>query len=202
MAKRLLKNNLIKSEDINEQLTLISGSQTCYITPTGNVYVDYGDGLFFKKKLTPNKVNGYIYCGIDYDGKIISKRVHKLVAEAFVPNPNNYPIVMHLDNQKTNNNSSNLKWGTVSMNTTQAYQDGLAANAKGFDDSQSIPVCYFDLDLNYLGKFGSIREAAKSLSLTPILISQQCKNHGPKTKPRKGYYFRYLDEYNNCGFVL
>jgi hypothetical protein len=49
MAKRLLKNNLIKSEDISEQLKLINGSQTCYVTPAGNIYVDYGNGLFLKR---------------------------------------------------------------------------------------------------------------------------------------------------------
>lgn len=51
--------------------------------------------------------------------------VHRLVALVFVPNPNNYPIVLHLDNVKTNTHYTNLKWGTYSENNSQAILDGL-----------------------------------------------------------------------------
>jgi hypothetical protein len=51
--------------------------------------------------------------------------VHRLVAQAFLPNPNNLPVVMHKDNNKYNNHVSNLKWGTYSENTLQACRDGL-----------------------------------------------------------------------------
>ncbi len=50
--------------------------------------------------------------------------IHRLVAEAFIPNPNNYPIVMHKDNNGCNNKMENLKWGTHSENNKQAYDDG------------------------------------------------------------------------------
>lgn len=59
-------------------------------------------------------------------------RVHRLVAEAFIPNPEGYDIVMHLDNDKSNNSASNLKWGTVSENTQQAYDDGLIKDRGGW----------------------------------------------------------------------
>ena len=49
------------------------------------------------------------------------------MAEAWIPNPfDNKPIVMHKDNNKQNNSINNLKWGTISENTKQAYDDGLA----------------------------------------------------------------------------
>ena len=51
--------------------------------------------------------------------------VHRLVALNFVPNPNNYPIVLHIDNIKTNTHYTNLKWGTYSENNKQAIHDGL-----------------------------------------------------------------------------
>lgn len=51
--------------------------------------------------------------------------VHRLVAENFIPNPNNYPIVLHKDNDKLNTHYSNLEWGTYSQNNSQAIRDGL-----------------------------------------------------------------------------
>lgn len=51
--------------------------------------------------------------------------LHRLLAQAFIPNPNNYPVVMHLDNNKLNLDLNNLKWGTHQENTKQAYDDCL-----------------------------------------------------------------------------
>jgi len=64
------------------------------------------------------------------DVVIGGKRItlHRLVAIAHLPNPNNYPIVMHIDNDTTNNEVDNLMWGTISMNTKQAFDDGLVKN--------------------------------------------------------------------------
>ncbi len=51
--------------------------------------------------------------------------IHRLVAQAFVPNPEGYPIVLHKDNIKTNTHYTNLKWGTYSENNAQAIHDQL-----------------------------------------------------------------------------
>lgn len=51
-------------------------------------------------------------------------KAHRLVAMAYIPNPNNYPIVMHKDNNPLNNKVSNLKWGTHSMNNLQCSKEG------------------------------------------------------------------------------
>ena len=89
---------------------------------------DHGDILNIitgkLRTLKPRK-NGYIYVDLYKNGIVSWKRVHRLVAICFVDNPNNYDIVMHLDNDKTNNIYTNLRWGTVSDNTKQAYDDGL-----------------------------------------------------------------------------
>lgn len=55
--------------------------------------------------------------------------VHRLVAQYFIPNPNNYPNVCHKDNNKNNNSVDNLYWGTQSDNIKQSVIDG---NHKGF----------------------------------------------------------------------
>lgn len=201
MARRKMTGLLIPRKDIKEEMRLIRGSSTDYITPTGNVYKDYGNNMFYHKATFPNKNNGYLYCGITYDTGQKQRRVHILVAEAFIPNPYNYPIVMHLDNNKTNCNVNNLCWGTTQKNTKQAYKDGLQINAKSWEDSQSIAVCSFDLQGNLLNKYGSVGEASRQIGVTKTTILNQC-NHKIKTKPRCGYWFRYLSEYENNGFVL
>lgn len=59
---------------------------------------------------------GYIRICLSKDHKKTYFSVHRLVAEAFVPNPHNYPCVNHLDEDRTNNKSSNLQWCTYSQN--------------------------------------------------------------------------------------
>lgn len=69
--------------------------------------------------------DGYPIVDLYKDGKRKSCRVHRLVADKFVENPNNDPIVLHLDNDKSNMDPSNLIWGTTKENHDQAVHDGL-----------------------------------------------------------------------------
>lgn len=199
MAKRKLENKLIDRSEIKEELRLIKGSKTDYITPSGEIYKDYGNNKFFHKSQWTNW--GYWYCGITYPEGQRQRRVHILVAEAYIPNPNNYPYVLHIDDDKENKHVSNLKWGTPSENTQDAVDACLLVNDKGWDDSQSIPVSVFDLDKNHIEDCGSVSEASKKFGVTKTGILYQC-NHKLKTKPRKNYYFRYYKEYKDQGFVL
>lgn len=74
--------------------------------------------------------NGYVYIGLRIDGKTVSRPVHRLVASAFLPNPNNYRCVNHKDGNKQNNNVDNLEWCNHTQNITHAYRTGLKV-AKG-----------------------------------------------------------------------
>ena len=94
------------------------------------------------RKLNPGK-NGYVQVDLYKEGKCEWFRVHRLVAEAFVPNPLNLPVVMHLDNNKSNNYYLNLKWGNVSENTKQAYDDMLLITSEFFmlTDGEYTIIC-------------------------------------------------------------
>ena len=68
---------------------------------------------------------GYKCIDLSKNGTKQKWLVHRLVAMHFCANPNNDPIVLHLDNNKLNTHYSNLKWGTYSENNAQAVADGL-----------------------------------------------------------------------------
>lgn len=63
--------------------------------------------------------------------------VHHLVAQVFIPNPNRYPNVLHIDNNKHNYSISNLKWGTQSQNIIDAFLDGIMPRTKGSKSGMS-----------------------------------------------------------------
>ena len=72
------------------------------------------------------------YCSItiNENGKIKKKLVHRLVASAFIPNPQNKPCINHKDGNKYNNNIDNLEWCTIQENTKHAYDKGLQNNKR------------------------------------------------------------------------
>ena len=77
----------------------------------------------------------------------INKSIHRLVAETFIPNPDNLPVVLHKDNDPLNNQVSNLKWGTQSENIRQAFDEGRKVSPRAntytyevYNDNDSI-IC-------------------------------------------------------------
>lgn len=72
--------------------------------------------------------NPYPRVTLSKDGKVVGKLIHRLVAAAFIENPNNYPIVMHLDDNPQNNCVNNLKWATHAMNSNNMAKKGRSRN--------------------------------------------------------------------------
>ena len=87
---------------------------------------------------------GYKCIDLYKNGVRYKMLIHRLVAIHFVPNPNNYPIVLHKDNDKLNTHYSNLQWGTYSENNSQAIRDGL--NRVPLPDNRKIYKVYNDTD--------------------------------------------------------
>ena len=174
----------------------IEGSEDHWIDVDGSVYA-YNTRNNQKRvliKKSQHTVYGYKYCGIRYKGmdNNISKRVHRLVAEAFIPNPNNYNVVGHRNNIKDDNRVENLYWTTIQENTQKAYDDGLAKNDQGYNDSQSNPVIMFETATNKkINEYGSICEASKQTGISKNTISRQAKYNRPVRKP---FYFRYVND--------
>lgn len=68
---------------------------------------------------------GYIMVGLRKNDKTFNASVHRLIAEAFIPNPENKKKVNHIDGNKQNNSIDNLEWCTPSENMQHAYRTGL-----------------------------------------------------------------------------
>lgn len=94
----------------------------------GNRIIVSEDGTIFhngKELVNSLSTKGYYHVGICGKGKVKTYRVHRLVALAFIPNPNNLPYVNHIDGNKQNNNVSNLEWCTCKGNVQHAKKMGL-----------------------------------------------------------------------------
>ena len=105
----------------------------------GNVY-DKNENIL--KPYISNK--GYKVIDLYKNGERKKYTIHRLVAIHFVPNPNNYPIVLHNDNVKLNTHYTNLRWGTYSENNAQAIRDGL--NKVPRPDNRKFYKVYKDED--------------------------------------------------------
>lgn len=74
---------------------------------------------------------GYLYFDLFKNGKYKKAKAHRLVAEAFIPNPNNLPTVDHVSNNKFDNSVGNLRWATHAENNQYAYDTGAKKSGEG-----------------------------------------------------------------------
>lgn len=82
--------------------------------------------------------DGYKVVGLWKNNKSTAKTVHRLVALAFIPNPENKPCVNHIDGNKQNNHVSNLEWVTYSENTIHSFKNRLQIPSKGEDVGNAL----------------------------------------------------------------
>lgn len=127
-------------------------------------------------KLSLDK-NGYQHITLKR-GKKLSCKVHRLVAQAFIPNPNNLPQVNHKDEDKTNNRVENLEWCTANYNTS--YNNGrerrtLSRTANGSRGAEKV-VSQFDLEGKFIKTFQSIAKATIETNIDGASISRCCKH--------------------------
>ena len=130
--------------------------------------------------------NGYARVSLWKNGKGKHFLVHRLVAEAFIPNPDSLDMVNHIDGNKLNNRVENLEWCNLSQNIHHAYRTGLIHPA-------TTKVIQYTKDFVKVKEWGSIKEACETLGLTHSNICTVCKD---KTNRRMcgGYIWRYAKE--------
>lgn len=126
-------------------------------------------------------------------GKSECHMIHRLVAEAFIPNPEYKPQVNHIDGNKLNNNVENLEWVTASENKYHAVRTGLQKPSQKQKEAViarcSVSVIVFDADMNEVGRFRSAKEAAMATGADHSSVIKCCLG---KLKRTHGFIFMYL----------
>ena len=146
-----------------------------------------------------NKKSGYKYVELCKNGKQKTHTVHRLVAEAFLPNLQKKPEVNHKWGIKSDNRASELEWNTRSENMKHAYKTGLnkitkkqRENAKRNGKKTSKTVLQYDLQGNLIKEWESTMEVERQLKIDNANISACCRRkYGYKTAG--GYIWRYKD---------
>lgn len=113
---------------------------------------------------------GYLQAGLSANGKRSMRLMHRLVAIAFIPNPENKPEVNHLDGNKLNNNVENLEWATKSENQIHAYKTGLIIKKNGEKNGNSKLTNKQVLEIRKSNKLGV--ELSKLFNISTGAISQ------------------------------
>ena len=148
------------------------------VSNLGNVRrLEYTDQIGRKKQtkvLHPShKENGYYHVVLIKNREKKYYSVHRLVAAAFVDNPNNYPIINHKDEDMNNNNADNLEWCTYTYNNRYGTARIRTAITKG------TPVKMLDADGNEIARFYSMSEASRQTGIATSSINSSVKNNRP-----------------------
>lgn len=133
-----------------------------------------------------NKRNGYLTINLSNKGRK-NLRIHRIVAKAFLPNPNNKPYINHIDGNKKNNNITNLEWCTQKENVDHAIKVLGVDHKKGIEkthEKSKKKVIRSD------GKIYSCIQEAKQ-EFPNAHIVEVCQG---KLKTTKGYGWKYYKE--------
>ena len=128
----------------------------------------------------------YIHVSFRNKDKTVRYKLHRLVAQLFIPNYENKDFVNHIDGNKNNNSSDNLEWVTKSENTKHAHKIGLI-------NTFSRRVNQYDKEMNFISQFKSIKEAGIKLKLDKSSIGHVCAKDRPGSNTCGGFIFKYSD---------
>lgn len=141
--------------------------------------------LYFNKEkiLKPRlTLDNYYQIDLCKNKKIYKKYIHRLVAEAFIPNPNNLPIINHIDENSKNNVISNLEW------CDSKYNNNYGNCKNKISEANSIKINQYDLNGNFVKQWLGINNISRCLKINKGNICMCCKG---KRNNAGGYIWRY-----------
>lgn len=138
--------------------------------------------------------HGYMNIALTKDGKSKTHKIHRLVAIAFIPNPNNYPYINHKDEDKTNNNVENLEWCTHKYNLN--YGTAIERRSKSIKENplkQRKAVIQLSLDGKLISEYRSTKEASEKTDIDRRQISRAINHVG-----KQAHGFLWVLKENYC----
>ena len=142
--------------------------------------IKFGKEIILKQKIR----GGYYSVGLSKNGIVKTYYVHRLVAEAFIDNPNNYKEVNDKDEDKSNNIVSNLEWCNAKYNNNYGTKNQRAVK------KLSKPVIGVDKVTGLILEFPSVKEAERQLGISNGNICSCLKG---RQKSAGGFYWYYAD---------
>ena len=136
--------------------------------------------------------NGYILVVLFKHGVGKNFNVHRLVADAFIPNPENLPQINHIDGDKINNFVDNLEWVDQRENQLHAFRTGLQTAYRSYDCKLSMTVIQMNMNYMYLREYGSTMDAERDTGIANGNISGCCRG---EKKSAGGYRWMYKKDY-------
>ena len=129
-------------------------------------------GQLRKEKILKQYINkkGYLYVVLFKDRKCKKFRVHRLVAESFLPNPDHLPCINHKSEIKTQNNVENLEFCSVAYNNAYGTARERSSKKQLNDPNKSTPIKCLDLETNETTYYPSIMEAERKLNISSSTI--------------------------------
>lgn len=171
-----MENTEEKWKDIEEYEGLYQVSNLGRVKSLGNGVTHKEERILKQRKDN----GGYLKVHLCCEGKHKHHSVHRLVAQAFIPNPDNLPQVNHKDENKQNNCVDNLEW------CTSEYNNNYGARTL----KCSRQIVQMDLENNIVGIYISIMEVKRQLGFDNSCISKCCRG---KTQTAYGYKWQYLN---------
>lgn len=150
---------------------------------------NHSKGKVKELKLACDKDKYLIVC-LSNNGKHKNYKVHRLVAEAFILNPNNKLEINHINGDKSNNIVTNLEWCTSSENTIHSYKTGLQKIKYGKEHHSAILISQYNLKGIFIKDYKGVCTAARELNINPGGISN-CLNGRNKTSG--GFIWKYAN---------
>jgi hypothetical protein len=141
-------------------------------------------------------MKGYALFSLSKNGKTKTIMAHRLVAQAFLPNPKNKKTINHINGIKTDNRVDNLEWNTHSENITHAFRTGLKmankpmAGREGFNHPSSKPINQYVKDGAFIQTWGSANQAAKALKIGQSHITSCVKG---RASSAGGFTWQYAE---------